>query len=213
LLMLMRSSRHWQTCLTASLSKSSGAGFRIELRDWNTSSDTMENTLLNGWSKSFWFGRAAEIGGGVITFCTPYITIRVIHLLTEWLDRQNRSLLLSHFQTQMVRFRLPWMHWKAITSSHKGRQSPVSEKCPDQSPKHREEMFNEVIVICSLSLHIEWTIHYRIWPTFARCQSIEENLESLRKSTANIQCSGWYCGLWPNISLKNLTWICQFPDQ
>ena len=73
LLMRMRWSGHWQTCLTTSLLMSSRACSKTGLRDWNRWSYTMENTLLNGWSKSLWFRRAAEIGGGVITFFTPYI--------------------------------------------------------------------------------------------------------------------------------------------
>jgi hypothetical protein len=75
LLMLMRWSRHWPPWLTGSLLTSSGAGSRIELKDWNTSSDTMESTLLNDWSRSFWSGRAAEIGGRASAFSTRYIHV------------------------------------------------------------------------------------------------------------------------------------------
>jgi hypothetical protein len=50
--------------------KSSRAGSRMGLRDWNGLSDTVESTLLNDWSKSFCFGRAAEIGGGSLLFAS-----------------------------------------------------------------------------------------------------------------------------------------------
>jgi hypothetical protein len=44
--------------------RSSRACSTTGLRDCNGSSDTMENTLLSDWSKSFWFRGAADIGGG-----------------------------------------------------------------------------------------------------------------------------------------------------
>jgi hypothetical protein len=63
---------------------------RTGLRYWNGSSDTMESTLLNDWSKTFSFRRAAEIGGWTITFCTPSIKGRFeIQVISKWSEMRE----------------------------------------------------------------------------------------------------------------------------
>jgi hypothetical protein len=43
------------------------------LRDWSGSSDTVEGTLLNDISKTFYYLRGSEItGGGSLLFAPPY---------------------------------------------------------------------------------------------------------------------------------------------